>query len=202
MTLSNPRRMTVAQVFVLATVLGCQMTPTVPEATVPSASLVETPTPGEGAGSSDTSSTAGLDCPEPPIELGDLLPMDPVTRLACFGNRQVDLVAYIPWQEHVCGDTGIQPSWLGGCAEVISISSEASDFSASLTARVHPSTGLQASDLPLRTWVHVTGRHDDPAARTCRHIPAPGAIAQPLEATILECRQQFVIIGLQEASPP
>ena len=128
--------------------------------------------------------------------------MSQIERLACFEDRPITLDAYIPLQEHVCGDTGIEPSWLGGCSQILNLHGEASDFSADLPARVHPSTGLRADTLSQRQWVRVNGHYDDAAALTCRQTPQPGTVAEPADATVLECRQQFVITELREIAAP
>jgi hypothetical protein len=148
------------------------------------------------------SPSAAVACPEETSDINSIIAMDPSARLNCLGGRPITLPAYIPFQEHVCGDTGIEPSWLGACAEIVDLHGEANDFSADLPARMHPSTGLQAVRLKQRIWVQVTGHFDDPAALTCHQTPPPGVVAQPAEATILDCRRQFVITELHEIAAP
>ncbi len=204
MRTSIARRMTALLGILLIAALGCQGAPAATEATsLSSSSTTLTRSAGQdGLPSVIPSLTTTTTCPEDTIEVGDLLPMSPIERLVCLEDRPITLDAYIPWQEHVCGETGIKPSWLGECLEVIDLHDEASDFSADLPARVHPSTGLQAHTLSQQLWVRVTGHYDDPAALTCRQTPQPGTVAEPVEATILECRRQFVITALTEVAAP
>lgn len=203
MRTTNSRRMRTLHFIVLMALLGCQGAPAAAEAPgLPSSSTVTRSSGQSAAPPVAPSPVVAPPCPEDPIEAGDLIPMDWTARMVCFGDQPITVVAYVPWQEHVCGDTGIEPSWLGGCSEVINLHHEASDFGVALPARVHPSTGLQAFSLPQRRWVRVTGHHDDPAALSCRETPQPGTIAEPVDATILECRRQFVITDLREVAAP
>ena len=155
--------------IVLIALLGCQGTPGGTEATTLPSSVSMTPSSGQdGVPSVVPSLAVTPTCPGDPIEVDDLLPMSQIERLACFEDRPITLDAYIPSQEHVCGDTGIEPSWLGGCSQILNLHGEASDFSADLPARVHPSTGLRADTLSQQQWVRVNGHYDDAAALTCR----------------------------------
>lgn len=127
---------------------------------------------------------------EPPCpvatDLADVLGLQPLERLACYGGEALTLTA----PSLTCGAGGgpwiWDPAWLmviGGCALAI-------DESLSLLMRVPPGVTGPGGSTP----VTVTGHFDDPAAAGCTVTttdpadPAPG----PEEAVVI-CRTQFVI---------
>ena len=147
------------------------------------------------------SPTTGAACPEDPIEVGALVRLSATDRLVCFGDRPIHLLAYVQSRDGSCGGPDIQPFWLGSCSELVFLHG-VPGASVGLPARLHPSTGLQAFTLPKSRWVRVIGHHDDPAAAACRETARPGAVAEPIEVSVLECRRQLVITDLREAVAP
>lgn len=126
-------------------------------------------------------------CPSDP-DLASVLALQPLERLACFGDASMTLEA----SHGACGAGGgpwvWEPGWLmviGGCALALD-----DDADPALLMRVPPGVSAPTGGPPTV----VRGHFDDPAAATCTvtttdpTTPPPG----PDEAVVL-CRAQFVV---------
>jgi hypothetical protein len=125
-------------------------------------------------------------CPDT-VDLAGVLALDPLERLACFGDDSLTLTS----PSIACGAGGgpwtWEPEWiavLGGCGLAI-------DASGAMLYRVPPGVTAPGSTVPLT----VRGHFDDPAARTCRATSAdPTAYPAPsVEQSVLMCRTEFVV---------
>jgi hypothetical protein len=128
-------------------------------------------------------------CP-PTVSLEAILELQPLERLACFGDDPIGLVA----PTVSCGAGGgpytWEPAWLvmvGGCGLALSTSSEQV-----LIMRTPPAF---SGSVPPSGPVGVTGHFDDAAARGCTvttsdpvGYPPPG----PAQAVVI-CRTEFVL---------
>lgn len=132
--------------------------------------------------------SATPDCPAT-VDLASVLELDPLERLACFGNDRLTLTA----PQVACGAGGgpwtWEPAWiavLGGCGLAI-------DDTGAMLYRVPPGVADPGTTLPLT----VRGHFDDPAAQTCRVTSADPATspAPSVEEAVLLCRTEFVIEG-------
>ena len=122
------------------------------------------------------------------VDLAGVISLQPLERLACFGDETLTLTASVIGCGAGGGPWAFNPSWLvqvGGCG----IATDASGDRV-LLYRVPP-----GSSGPAAAPVDVTGHFDDPAAASCTvtsadpvAFPAPS----PEEAVIL-CRSEFVI---------
>ena len=127
---------------------------------------------------------------EPPcpaaIELAGVLDLQPLERLACYGDQSLTLSA----SQGTCGAGGgpwvWEPSWLGligGCALAI-------DDTNALVMRVPPGVPGPDGSVPLT----VTGHFDDPAASGCTVTTADPAFPAPgPDEAVLICRTEFVV---------
>lgn len=119
-------------------------------------------------------------------DLASVLGLQPLERLACFGDETLTLTA----SDVSCGAGGgpwtVDPSWigvLGGCG--------LADGSDVLLVRTPPG-GTPISSGPAT----VRGHFDDPAAATCTITSAdPGNPAPAPEHAVLLCRTEFVSEG-------
>jgi hypothetical protein len=128
---------------------------------------------------------------EPPcpttVDLAGVLELQPLDRLACFGDDSLTLTA----PSVSCGAGGgpwtWDPAWLmelGGCALAIDATGEG------LLMRVPP--GVTGSDGSAPAT--VSGHFDDPAAAGCTVTTGDPAypVPSPDEAVVM-CRTQFVV---------
>jgi hypothetical protein len=131
----------------------------------------------------------GIEAPCPtPVDLAGVISLQPLERLACFGDDTLTLTASVIGCGAGGGPWTFNPSWLvqvGGCGIATDASGERV-----LLYRVPP-----GSEGPAAAPASVTGHFDDPAAASCTvtstdplAFPAPS----PEEAIIL-CRSEFVI---------
>lgn len=129
--------------------------------------------------------TVEAPCPAT-ADLASVLALQPLERLACFGDDTLTLSASVV----SCGAGGgpwtVDPSWirmLGGCG--------LSDGTEVLPVRIPPG-GTVISSGP----VTVRGHFDDPAAATCTITSAdPGTPAPAPEHAVVLCRTEFVSEG-------
>jgi hypothetical protein len=119
-------------------------------------------------------------------ELAGVLDLQPLERLACFGDRSLTLTG----PQVACGAGGgpwtWEPSWLmgiGGCGLAI-------DASDALLVRVPPGgSGLDGS-----APATVSGHFDDAAAAGCTVTTADPAFPAPgPDEAVLICRTEFVV---------
>jgi len=127
-------------------------------------------------------------CPAEPVDLAGVLALQPLERLACFGNDSLTLTAPVI----TCGAGGgpwtFDPSWLvnvGGCGLALDATAENV-----LVYRVPPG-GSDPGSGPAT----VTGHFDDAAAAGCTVTSAdPAAYPAPsAEEAVVMCRTEFVL---------
>jgi hypothetical protein len=126
-------------------------------------------------------------CPDP-VDLAGVIALQPLERLACFGDETLTLTAPVM----SCGSGGgpwtFSPSWIlhvGGCGLAADASAE--QF---LLFREPP-----GSSGPGSAPATVTGHFDDASALTCTVTSAdPAAYPAPSrEEAVVMCRSEFVI---------
>jgi hypothetical protein len=141
------------------------------------------------------------------------LAMLPAERLACAGNEEWTLRAYVPPME---GGRGclpayvVTPDWLDGSCNFTFLQREEREDDAFeglqvfLSPELSACIGFNGDDCPFTalkgSWVSVQGHLDDPAASTCEAVPsdlvpAPDDPPDP-DAVIFGCRLAFVVTAI------
>jgi hypothetical protein len=158
-------------------------------------------------------------CPEPPLSVGDLLdlylrggplreryPMA-VTQineqgLACYGSQTLAMRVFVAPPGGVGGTQSyrIEPGWLSDHRLFVYGTSgriAGTDYidGPYLTVAVPPEFG-DVWDRFDRSWVHLAGRFDHPAAQSCVASGIEGETPSPAEAIEI-CRSFFVLTGIE-----
>jgi hypothetical protein len=130
------------------------------------------------------------ECPSV-VDIAPILDMQPLERLACYGDAQLALTAPFVSCGAGGGPISFDPAWLvniGGCALALTTSGDSA-----LAYRVPPDLSVPASPAGATT---VVGHFDDPAAATCTATSAdPGEPAPVPDEAVLICRTEFVAEG-------
>lgn len=121
--------------------------------------------------------------------------------LACFGDEVRSVVGFypeIPPDAGLGGACAFETGDLGwiGCNlgyEHIVVDEAGLFLGPGLVLSIDPASGVQ---MPARgQWIEVTGRYDHPAAAGCTWGEIP-------EASVLECRAQFVVESVRAVDAP
>jgi hypothetical protein len=143
------------------------------------------------------------------------LSMDAPTRLACAGDDEWRLVAYLA---PMTGGRGcftvwtVDPSWMA-CSLFFPQPVESEfDTNTSLQAFIPPELGQCGPEgCPFDdlkgSWVEILGHLDDPVAETCTPVLNPTIVEAPSPPpdpalTVFSCRLNFVVTELTETTPP
>lgn len=143
--------------------------------------------------------------------------LDPVVRLACAGDDQWELVAFLAPETGGRGCFPVwltDPGWLDGSCNFFFPQPDESQFDddTRLQAFIPPDLGSCTVDgCPfdaLRgSWVRILGHLDDPAARTCTSVLSSAIDQAPYgppdsDRTILDCRLRFVVTSVTATAAP
>ena len=144
--------------------------------------------------------------------------MDALTRLACAGDAEWTLVAYVA---PLAAGRGCFPVWVvdpfwmdSACALTFPqpVESE-TDMDTSIQAFIPPELGecvpgqCPPFDELKGSWVEIIGHLDDPVAETCTTVltestdPAPFPPPDP-DLTVFMCRLNFVVTQVTPTTPP
>jgi len=146
------------------------------------------------------------ECGAPPRDALDYVVLDRVLAIACLGGEPITFRAWAAECEgcYGSGDGTSEGAWLLGLTgDQLYLSPVRDDTGGWWNpAVVHPSLEYDAS-WP-RNWLEVTGHFDDPAASNCRHTPSPAELwwYEGRQATVNQCRQQFVVTEVTVVSGP
>ena len=169
-----------------------------------------------------TAATGAAACPSGPLRVADLvglqqdrgplsayrLPVAPLNERAsaCFGNREVRLIAFVNRAEGLGGASAytMTPRWLSdpsltvfGTADELQRGFGSGPF---FFISVRPGRGdLQARF--ARRWVLIRGHFGDSAATTCRAVGPAGSTPSPAQAVAI-CRTMFVLSSIERSAPP
>lgn len=146
-------------------------------------------------------------CPAGAITMQVVAGLHPQERVACFGNRPLNLRAYVrgsidnapctPEPNIACTDG---PAWLtdqGGWSAMADTLVDAPSIAGPRLA-IDPNGSVPASALPAQGMVDLEGAFDHPAARDCRPGAAgPDALPLTAVAARLGCRARFVVTGVR-----
>lgn len=143
---------------------------------------------------------ASLACPPPQLTVGDLVALGSLGGLACYGDRQVELIGFSPLG---CGAGGSPrtgtPDWLNGTWTGIGIGNREPlppDFEVEfgIRAQAAPGSGIQ-DGCGEPGWYRYVGHFDDPASETCLTQTAVGAATVFIEPQVsrLFCRGNLVL---------
>jgi hypothetical protein len=142
-------------------------------------------------------------CPTTVGDVPDVTALVPAERLACFGDRPITFShVWLASDANATAEATGSPGWLARSATIAMFGSGGPDgVEGPLLVRSAPSLG----DLPLGTWLQVTGHFDDAAASMCERRWAD-SVSGPIELTpaeqVLTCREQFVVTEVHAASAP
>jgi hypothetical protein len=137
-------------------------------------------------------------CPQPPLELADLVYTAATwaVRLGCAGGEELTLQGWypeLPPDIETSGPCSAEPAWLVcGYGQHDIRTTEQPFYSGAASAnrlifKVDPASGLV---MPQRgQWIEVTGRFDHPAAASCGEAAEDDIVSGPL----LLCRLEFVV---------
>jgi hypothetical protein len=144
-------------------------------------------------------------CPEGHPSVVELLAMQPLERLACFGGDEVVLdpaIAELAADDGNVSEIDGTPDWLARFSLWRLFGAGGPDgLDGSLPIAIAPSLG---DAIPTGTWLSVRGHFDDPAAAGCqRTYPAEwGLPSEPHAVQVLQCRELFVVTGIEPRSAP
>jgi hypothetical protein len=136
-----------------------------------------------------------LECPKNPPTLSSLGGMQPAERLRCYGERPTKLAPVFLRREGVAPAFTGSPEWLAVLSDLWLYGLAGSGQGGTLPAHIDPAL---PRDIPLDTWLEVTGQFDHAAADGCQRTPTSGAYSeQTLDEQRLWCRQQLVITSVR-----
>jgi hypothetical protein len=141
-----------------------------------------------------------VSCPPTPA-LRDLVAMDAMERLHCFGSRAFTFTDTVTWGP-MCGDGVIleSPAWMAGCASmfwwggngsglVVGVPPELATFA----DEVEPDAGFTAT---------ITAHMDDSIAGSCKpSLFENDDVALRTAGVVLVCRTTFIATAFQRVSP-
>jgi hypothetical protein len=145
-------------------------------------------------------------CGAPPRDALDYVVLDRVLAIACFGGEPITFRAWAAECEGCYGSadgTYVEAWLLGLTGDQLYLSPVRDDTGGWWNPAVlHPSLEYDAS-WPGQ-WLEVTGHFDDPAASNCRYTPSAGELwyYEGRQATVNQCRQQFVVTQVSVVSGP
>ena len=153
-----------------------------------------------------------VDCP-PGRDTTTYLSLDALTRLACAGDDEWRLVAYVapPGGRGCFSAWMVDPGWMS-CARLFPQPVESElDGDSSLAVFIPPELGECGPGCPwdelTGSWVEVVGHLDDPVAKTCAYVlnsqfvEAPSPPPDP-DLAVFGCRLNFVVTELTATTPP
>ncbi|HEX5590876.1 MAG TPA: hypothetical protein VFX65_11355 [Candidatus Limnocylindrales bacterium] len=135
----------------------------------------------------------------------DLIYLQPLERVACFGDRDLVLdpaIAVRAVDEGGWGAIEGSPEWLAPYSLWRLYGTGGPDgLDGALPFAIDPSLG---DTIPTGTWLTVTGHFDDAAAATCeRTVPEGwGPVGGDNELARLHCRELFVVTGVEARDAP
>lgn len=146
-------------------------------------------------------------CPMNPTSIDDLVVVDGLLALACFGDSPITVNARLAQPEATCGvDIGwdVDPSWLGGtCPQPAFLVESTDSMGLSLNSIIDPDLDVRAFkpgvEEPDWLRVHLTVRFDHPAAKTCRGVSNGNPVPYPRDQIVTGCRATFVITKIVKA---
>jgi hypothetical protein len=141
-----------------------------------------------------------LACPPPQLAVPDLVALGALGGLACYGNREVELIGFSPVGCGIGGSprTGL-PEWLNGTWTGVNIGNREPvppDFEVDFAIRAQAAPGSGISDgCGEPGWYRYIGHFDDPASETCLTQSAVGAASVVVEPQVsrLLCRANLVL---------
>ena len=125
-------------------------------------------------------------------------------RLRCFGDSEVTVRGYATQTQLGGVPVGydVSPRWLS-IDRTVTINGRrpaSSGESGAIRVNVDPASGLE---IPLDSWVEVTGAFDHEAAADCTRSPTTEDLpVQSVSEQILWCRQRFVVSAVERVSGP
>jgi hypothetical protein len=147
-------------------------------------------------------------CPSAPRDLAAFMVLDLAAAPVCFGDAQITMRAWsVRCQQCWGSGAGLgEPAWLvAPTTNQLYLSPikliQADEWSTSMILAPPVVWDPIAN---AGTWVELTGHFDDPAAATCRYIPAVPELPnwRGQQAIIDNCRQTFVVTGVRAVSGP
>jgi hypothetical protein len=139
-------------------------------------------------------------CPRDTITIADVVGLAPAERVACFGDRELRLRAYVGGSNdpYECtADPGCDvdgPRWLtdlgGWTAEV---DSRTNDAPAGPPLVVDPAAPVAERSLPNGSMVEIVGSFDHPASQQCRALSGAASGVTTDAAARLACRARFAV---------
>lgn len=154
---------------------------------------------GDHDGTPWVSPTANV-CPTDTITINDVVGLAPAERVACFGDREIRLHAYIAGsnETYECtADPGCiveGPGWLtelGGLAGEVDAGSK--DTPRGPLLAIEPGSEASKQGLPAGSVVDLIGSFDDPAARDCHALSGSASVPTTDAAARLQCRSRFAV---------
>ena len=145
-------------------------------------------------------------CPEGDPNVVDILRLQPLEAVACFGDRELRLD---PAMAQLVEDEGSNMDEVGGTPEWLARYTAWRLYGAGgpegldggLAIAISPALG---ETIPTGTWLIIRGHFDDAAAGSCqRSYPAQWNLPpEPRQRTLAECRALFVVTGVESRSAP
>jgi hypothetical protein len=151
-------------------------------------------------------------CPSAPIKIAEIVNLDGVSPVTCFGGTLLTFRAFIPVPEGLGGTNAysIAPTWLDDWAGSWVLLS-AGPGRASTVAFVPPALGRCQADpagphCPFRPyanrWATVSAHYDGPVAQTCRYASHPPGKGYSKHAAVAECRAKLIVLSVGPDSLP
>lgn len=142
----------------------------------------------------------GLACPASPVTVEQLLALGSFGGLACFEDRSIDVLGYVPAGCGIGGSPRVgSPEWLNGTWSSYVIGADAPmppevEVGVVIGARAAPESTLP-SPCGAPGWYRFSGHFDDPASATCRTESVDGLVAIVVEPHVSEllCRDNLVL---------
>lgn len=143
-------------------------------------------------------------CPTGTPGVIDLVSMQPLERIACFGNRDLTLdpaTARLAEDDGGLGQVQGTPDWLAPYSLWRLYGADGPDgLDGSLPIAIDPALG---DAIPQDGWLRVTGHFDDPASATCRlTFPEESRSGETPEVQRHRCRELFVVTSFEERAAP
>jgi hypothetical protein len=146
------------------------------------------------------------ECAPLPTDLLEFIVVDSAAIIACYGDAPITFEAFsvrcdgCAYEE----EGNPQPAWLlsPGTNQLFLSPEDRNDGSWWNTAVLGPD--LTFDSAWTDKWIEVTGHFDDPAAATCRRDVSADSVSYwtGLQATVDQCRQNFVVTQVTVLSPP
>ena len=144
-------------------------------------------------------------CPDGDPNVVDILRLQPLEAVACFGDRELRLdpaIARLVDDEGNMNEVGGTPEWLARyTAWRLFGAGGPEGLDGGMAIAISPDLG---DTIPTGTWLIVRGHFDDAAAESCeRSYPAEWNLPpEPRQRTLAECRALFVVTGIEPRSAP